>query len=551
MKKGFTLIEMIGVMVIISLLLLLVMPNIINYIKKGGDIKDKATKEILYTAAKKFMEDNKEDFKKDKYSTYCIKVNILSNEGYIDSPMTLSSSDKDITNNNSTTSVKITYDKKYKYDLVENCEEKINPTPVLSKGLTPIKYDEENSKWIVADKDKNDWYDYDKQEWANAVTLLPGVTKNVGDEVKVDGTEASMMLVWIPRYEYKIEGIYGKSLYNEEETQTRPGAININFVLRTKKGYDSVSGYRVHPAFTFGEQEVSGIWVGKFEISSADTSANLDKIRVLPNMVALSNMNISSFFTLIRNLENESTLGLKNIDTHMIKNSEWGAVAYLSQSKYGKYGNKAYENENREVYENKSYDFLTGKSNGTPSPIEERSGDQCSYNDMTALGDGKGVCGPGASTTGNIYGVYDMSGGSYEFVMGVLSDNDGIYIGYKIDPPWHSFFNGRVTFTNQIVTGWVPQPEEKYYDKYNRAENNIVCVNEVDNTCYGQALTETMNWYNNNNSNNDDSRYYPWILRSGSYIDSDEGIHNGIFQIIFSYGVGDFTSSTRPVFISK
>ena len=144
MKKGFTLIEMIGVMVILSLLLMLVMPNVINYIKKGGDIKDSATKEILYTAAKKYMKDNKNEFKEDKNNTYCIKVNTLSNEGYVESPITLSSSDKDITNNNSTTSVKVTYDKEYKYDLVDDCVEKINPTPILYKGLTPIEYDEEN-----------------------------------------------------------------------------------------------------------------------------------------------------------------------------------------------------------------------------------------------------------------------------------------------------------------------------------------------------------------------------------------------------------------------
>ena len=31
----------------------------------------------------------------------------------------------------------------------------------------------------------------------------------------------------------------------------------------------------------------------------------------------------------------------------MMKNMEWGAVAYLSHSKYGKYGNSMYEGSNK------------------------------------------------------------------------------------------------------------------------------------------------------------------------------------------------------------
>ena len=38
--------------------------------------------------------------------------------------------------------------------------------------------------------------------------------------------------------------------------------------------------------------------------------------------------------------------------THMMKNIEWGAVAYLSQSKYGKYGNTTYSGANKEIYQN-------------------------------------------------------------------------------------------------------------------------------------------------------------------------------------------------------
>ena len=36
---------------------------------------------------------------------------------------------------------------------------------------------------------------------------------------------------------------------------------------------------------------------------------------------------------------------VNNLDIHLIKNSEWGAVAYLSKSKYGKFGNSMYTKE--------------------------------------------------------------------------------------------------------------------------------------------------------------------------------------------------------------
>lgn len=552
MKKGFTLIEMIGVMVILSLLLLLVMPNVINYIKKGGDIKDKATKEILYTAAKKYMEDNKEDFKKDKYSTYCIKVNTLSSEGYIDSPMTLSSSDKDITNNNSTTSVKVIYDKKYKYDLVDNCEEKINPTPVLQKGLIPIKYDEENEKWVVADKDKDDWYDYDNQEWANAVTLLPGVTKNVGDEVAVDGTEASMMLVWIPRYEYKIEGDFGKG----GESAALPGEIEVNFVLRTKKGYDLVSGYRVHPAFTFGEQEVSGIWVGKFEIShsdqtksetsmncTTDTCSEAQYLRVLPNKSSLRSNAVPDFFLGIKSMENTNEFGFSNIDIHMMRDVEWGVVAYLSQSKYGKYGNDDYDKEYKEIYQNKDTDHMTGKSNGTP--IQSETNTQYYYDDTTDLGvdsNGKkrGLAGPGASTTGNIYGVYDMNGGAEEYTMGIYGESNGVYSAGK-NSELKSGFNGLYSDGGERFDG-IDLPNSKYYDKYIIENNHSMCGNEE---CYGYALYETKQWYTDQFETEEITK--AWQVRGGSIV----SFNPGIFAVGEYHGIPNFHYSTRPVIISK
>ena len=81
-----------------------------------------------------------------------------------------------------------------------------------------------------------------------------------------------------------------------------------------------------------------------------------------------------------------------------MKNSEWGAVAYLTQSQYGRNGN--------EIDINNSSSYITGNGGGSTS-ASKASGTTNAYNTVT---------GAKASTTGNVYGVYDMSGGAYEYV---------------------------------------------------------------------------------------------------------------------------------------
>ena len=176
----------------------------------------------------------------------------------------------------------------------------------------------------------------------------------------------------------------------------------------------------------------------------------------------------------------------------MMKNSEWGAVAYLSQSKYGKYGNDDYTGANKEVYQNKTSTvltgvnpFITGDSSGKPG-ANGSTGVTCSYDkDVSARDEGTGLCGPGASTTGNIYGVYDMSGGANERVMGVYTKGGS-------------------------VSGFNPLPDAKYFDAYTDTDENNVAYK-------GHALGETSGWYR-------DETFFvsslsPWFERGGYYAD--------------------------------
>ena len=75
----------------------------------------------------------------------------------------------------------------------------------------------------------------------------------------------------------------------------------------------------------------------------------------------------------------------QNLNSHMAKNSEWGATAYLAHSKYGTNGQKVEQNTNSS--------YITG-GNSTKSEIYGTNKKE--------------------STTHNAYGVYDMNGGAWE-----------------------------------------------------------------------------------------------------------------------------------------
>ena len=566
-KKGFTLIELLAVIVILAIIALIAVPIVINII---NDAKYESQKRSI---------DNYASSIKQSLSNYNLKItnSIYGNFESIDKNTFQQIITKERINidykGNVLCDTIVINEKGNLY--LSNCTVDgsivdyeygdIDGFPILSKGLTPVIYKDNN--WVVVPDYSKEWYDYDNQKWANAVVLGTDVSKNVGDTVAVDGTEAKMMLVWIPRYEYKIEGKYGTNPDGRAGTIYKPGEIKVNFI--NKNTTTAAEGYHLHPAFEFGEQQLNGIWVGKFEISYANTFNSIceneycntaNDIRILPNKTASRYQVLSNYFYSIRSIENMESFNLKDVDTHLIKNSEWGAIAYLSQSKYGKYGNSDYTENgndyysttNKEIYQNKHSQYLTGKSSGVPSPGGGRYTNQYDYDDMTNLGEGKGQSGPGASTTGTIYGVYDMSGGAYEYVMGIYSPSkDDLYSGYSRS--YNSGFNGLIYNNNNpyMKTDGVNFPDSKYYDLYTNEDVLKACNNDI---CYGHALSEASGWYVDSYPT---ILVYsrPWIIRGGwrgdlSSPQDNEGAG------IFSYGgnqndyYGDIYS-TRVVFTKK
>ena len=379
--------------------------------------------------------------------------------------------------------------------------------PMLDEGMIPVSYD--GSNWVKADRTNinNSWYNYNDLMWANAVTVSESTRSTyksaaVGTIVNMDDIET--MWVWIPRYSYSIGSEDGTNYYGKQgtfldttPTQALPGEIDVKFVSENTKDRGSAKyivsegisddDWYTPDAFTFGDEELRGIWVGKFETSSSNPSAtngggNTTELDVMikPNVTSWRYINISKAFAVSQKMnDNGNRYGIESTtDTHMMKNSEWGIVAYLSQSKYGKLGNEDFSGANKEIYQNKSDQFITGCSWSHPSGgTESDVGCQYQYNVE--------INGTGASTTGNIYGIYDMSGGAHDYVMG--------------------------NYNNQVgSSGFISMPELKYYDKYTAEDVSLACNGSV---CLSHTLSEIAGWYNDLTRSFNASG--PWSTRGG------------------------------------
>lgn len=442
-----------------------------------------------------------------------------------------------------------------------------NDPNLLNGSLTPVVYDKTQKAWVVADTSEK-WYDYSNQAWANAVILEDGVTKNVGDTVLVPtesstDTEVKAMYVWIPRYSYTIKSedgtnYYGKtlsSLGGSTASQATPGAIDIKFISTStvetgtaQYTGDTASNWRTHPAFMWDTnsngrissgENITGIWVGKFETSvdtsstcySSPSTSNCNDTNItpyiLPNVNSLRYQRVYEQFVTNQKFATYLT-NSTNTNSHMMKNSEWGAVVYLSQSIYGKYGNSDYTGTNKEVYKNNSSSYYTGRSSGVPPSSSMSSAGTCYYDNITDRGSGTGACGAGASTTGNITGIYDMVGGSFENVMSYLT---------TASRTWGATSN----YGN--LAGFSRAPARKYYDGYTGTTSTTACNGGI---CYGQALSETSGWYSDSasfvNANS------PWFSRGRHY---GNGANAGVFSSGYTHGGANDYSASRGVLLAE
>ena len=392
----------------------------------------------------------------------------------------------------------------------------------LYQGLIPVTYNSSGDV-VVADTNTK-WYDYSTHEWANAVLVncadstikskyfnddMSLKSSAVGQTISMD--EIMQMYVYIPRYRYK--------LFNANNGTSEEQAVDIIFEkVGTEKSNGTKNGeWLTHPAFTFGSTELPGIWIGKFE-----ASGTTDNYQIKPNQKSLTNINVSTMFNISRNVTTTKTntygTNSSTSDSHMMKNMEWGAVAYLTNSIYGRYNDASTcIDSGCEVWINNINTYAQGQSGPSITGCVGTSvnADSSNLQNSCAYGYDWKTKGVNASTTGNQYGVYDMSGGAWEYVMAVQKDSSGnVQVGSS-------------DFSTSSL------PDSKYYDLYEyQAEDGVGYTRYRLGDATREVLKNTSSqganaWWNDFSYNIYNSE--PWITRGGYY---NDGYGAGVF--IFS-----------------
>lgn len=96
MKKGFTLVELLGVVVILTLIATIITVNVINVVKNTDSYIDDTTKTLLYTATERYLNDKLTLKANDNY---VITIKTLMDNEYISSYFVDSQDNKEITEN--------------------------------------------------------------------------------------------------------------------------------------------------------------------------------------------------------------------------------------------------------------------------------------------------------------------------------------------------------------------------------------------------------------------------------------------------------------------
>ena len=423
----------------------------------------------------------------------------------------------------------------YKEDILNGTD------PVLKDNLVPVTIDTDGT--VKKADIYTEWYNYENKEWANAV-ILKDESKTYRENEVIPETAIESYFVWIPRYKYQI---FDTGSYTGLTTKTTKEQL-INVVFENKDTAPSngttKDSWLTHPAFTSFDS--NGFWVGKFEtgydgatsttaaqVNSVDTS----KIIIKPNVYSWRNMTVGNMFK-------NSYDYKRDIDSHMMKNTEWGAVAYLQHSAYGSQASVRINNNSA---------FITGYA-GTEEPTLGYNTNGASIagnrNEATALGvDGTytiNYFNPNsvvASTTGNKTGIYDMSGGAWEHVAGYTTGATTVGGSSGITSLYSNFF------TDSTYT--------KYWDKYTSTTNtnyNYRLLGDATGEMgpFGSEKDPDGGTRNKSSWYGDYANFVhsssPWFLRGGLWYDGSE---SGAFAFYYSTGgsitIGSFRVVLTPI----
>ena len=508
-------------------------------------------------------------------------------------------------------------------------EEKGVNAPRLTAGMTPIKFtdptDSAKGSIVETTSEDADWYEYGteegKKKWANAQTedgsmwvWIPRFAYRVNSS---NNTFDIVFLVGTTDQYYDENGILqtAKRCTSEDEL------------------VDTTTGYTVHPAFTDEtsinyrnggwDKEITGIWVAKFEagyasgnndaevvasgvnytlttawvpdVETGETTTNngankparnwLDgeygstttsiKYPVFqPVTYTMNYITHNDAYNIAKALSsNGNPYGFNGAaDSHLMKNSEWGAVTYLSKSQYGlgstditvnninlnSGGNPRSSTAGKTGVE--SVYAVTGCTSNSTSETAKTTTIE-TINGTTANTASGGVytwdqkTGTTASSTGTIYGIYDLSGGAWERTTGYVANNSSQLSSYGRSIAYEG--NNLRAISTKYTTVY-PHNSETDKPEITDAPNDSTNLNIASNNnyarntlIYGDAIRETStggtgstSWYGDASSF--PGLYNPFTLRGGSY---SGGSADGLFYFTRGDGNSTYHSGFRAVVV--
>ena len=419
----------------------------------------------------------------------------------------------------------------------------------------------------------------------------------------ISESDLGSMFVWIPRFAYKIQSGMNSATTGTVSVKFLQGTSNNDFDGNTiSKEYPTVSsgsmnGYVVHPSFTNGttnkyengewDSEITGFWVAKFpagfqastlketnsvvssEIANAsDTiiysskhyssnngsiaigTANTDNSISYPvfkiHTYAYNCINSGDMYRISKDMTNTDFYGLNNVDTHMMKNSEWGAVAYLTQSQYGR-NNEEVSINNFSINDSSKMIYgVTGLYSSTVSAATNT--------DITTAENYDSSNGIKGSSTKNATGVYDLSGCVWQRTTGYITNGNSNLVTYGSGiaiPIADSTPN-----TNGISTKWTTAyPCDTTSDSSSANWAKFVASVTSAKTKYGfgDAIYETSQGGSGSNSWNGDLSEYPQtgnfeFSRAGFY---GYGSNSGTFAYSNTNGSGNSNYGFRVTIINQ
>ena len=500
-------------------------------------------------------------------------------------------------------------------------------SPVLLTGMTPIKFtmptDEKMGKIVETTAGDSDWYEYgttyETRRWANAKTedgsmwvWIPRFAYRVNKESE---TFDVVFLI----------GTTDKYYDENGNIKTAKRQTSENQVI------DTTVGYTVHPAFTNEskinyanggwDKELTGIWVAKFDAGYASgnntATVKASSVSYSPSKVwinktergtetdgsedarnwldgiygatttsikyptfqgvtyAMNYINHNDSFNIAKVLNESGNiygLSTSDSDSHLMKNSEWGACSYLSLSKYGLYNvdikinsvNLNSGNRKRTETAGKSgvdsvyavTGCAGGNSNTTIDTLKAVTANKADNKDGAYVWNQKN--GQASSTTGTIYGVYDMSGTVWERTAAYVANGTWNLRGQGASIA----YNGNTLKTESTKYTTVYPFNEK--DSEGNEITNIDTASQqnfvANSKIYGDAIRETNNgkagttedgW--NYSSWTSDYSYFPalsvpFFKRGGGLWD---GSHAGVCAFSRSSGDSYYDVGFRAVLINK